>query len=220
MHDDFAIEPQPGIPAPLPKGENILWQGGPDRKAFAIRILHMRKIAFYFGILCLWKGIAGFYDGKAFGDIVTSMGITALMGIAVMLIAWWYAGKVAKATIYTLTNKRLIMRKGVALPVTFQFPFTQIIGASRQVNNDGTATLCLDIAEHTKIAWPVLWPHVRPWHLAKPQPALRHIADYETAERLLIAGLSAAHSTKRAQQTEEAKHINAPIITGLEPIAS
>lgn len=220
MHDDFAIEPQPGIPAPLPKGENILWQGGPDRKAFAIRILHMRKIALYFGLLCLWKGIAGFYDGKALGDIITAIGITALMGGAVMLIAWWYAGKVATATIYTLTNKRLIMRKGVALPVTFQFPFTQIVGASRQINSDGTATLCMNLIEHTKIAWPILWPHVRPWRLAKPEPALRHIADHENAERLLIEGLSKAHGKVHAQMAEEAKHPKAPIITGLEPIAS
>lgn len=41
-HDDFAVEPIPGLPGIPPEGEEILWQGKPDvwalaRDAFSIR---------------------------------------------------------------------------------------------------------------------------------------------------------------------------------------
>ena len=36
-HDDFAVEPLPGLPAQPPKGEVILWQGRPQTFALARR---------------------------------------------------------------------------------------------------------------------------------------------------------------------------------------
>ena len=32
---DFNFEPQPGLPAPLPQGEDLLWQGSPDARLLA-----------------------------------------------------------------------------------------------------------------------------------------------------------------------------------------
>jgi hypothetical protein len=42
-----------GLPGPLPKGEQMLWQGGPSWKHVAVRVLHVRKLIIYFAILSL-----------------------------------------------------------------------------------------------------------------------------------------------------------------------
>ena len=65
-HDDFEIEPIPGLPAKLPKGEHIVWQGKPDRGTFARVVLHERKIVLYFLLLIGWKFGTGIYDGETF----------------------------------------------------------------------------------------------------------------------------------------------------------
>ena len=55
-HDDFAVETVPGLPAALPAGESLLWQGKPQWRSLAIRALHARKVAIYFLILMVWSG--------------------------------------------------------------------------------------------------------------------------------------------------------------------
>jgi hypothetical protein len=37
----------------------------------------------------------------------------------------------------------------------------------------------------TRIGWLVLWPHVRPWHMARTQPALRCIPEAAQVARLI-----------------------------------
>ena len=36
-HDDFAFEPVRGLPAELPRGERLIWQGAPDWRLLAIQ---------------------------------------------------------------------------------------------------------------------------------------------------------------------------------------
>jgi hypothetical protein len=52
-HDDFEFEPIRGLPAMLPAGERLLWQGTPNWRGLAVRSYHVRKIAAYFAFLAL-----------------------------------------------------------------------------------------------------------------------------------------------------------------------
>ena len=52
-HDDFEFEPVRGLPAMLPPGERLLWQGNPAWRSLAIRAYHVRKVALYFAVLVL-----------------------------------------------------------------------------------------------------------------------------------------------------------------------
>ncbi len=52
---DFDFDAAPGLPEPLPAGERILWQGGPQWGAVAVRILHVRAVALYFAVLLAWS---------------------------------------------------------------------------------------------------------------------------------------------------------------------
>ncbi|MEM8749460.1 MAG: photosynthetic complex putative assembly protein PuhB [Pseudomonadota bacterium] len=194
-HDDYHAEPVPGLPARLPEGEHILWQGAPDRSSMARYALHTRKLAVYFGLLIVWKLVAGLSDGNAMREIAISIGGTVLLGAVALGIFFGIATLMARTTVYTITNKRIVMRFGIALPITFQFPFSQIVSADVQHLDDGLGSIVFALKEHTKISWPVLWPHVRPWKLAQPQPALRAIGNIDAVAKLLAEHLSAAHGT-------------------------
>ncbi|MFY8152267.1 MAG: photosynthetic complex putative assembly protein PuhB, partial [Hyphomicrobiales bacterium] len=129
-HDDFAFEPIPGLPARPPEGETILWQGGPDWRGLAWRAFHVREVAFYFGALVAAQPVLALIQGTPLAATLLPMTWIALAGsIAAGLLAAlaWLA---ARGTVYTITNRRLVMRFGIALPMTINLPFALVAGAS------------------------------------------------------------------------------------------
>lgn len=203
-HDDFEKEPIPGLPQRLPEGENILWQGQPDQGCLRRSVFHIRKIGIYFGIVLAWNVGTAMYDGASAAAVITAGVGTALLAAALYGLIWWFARAVERSTVYTITNKRVVMRFGVALPMTFNFPFSQINSADIRSLGDGNGIIALSLKEHTKISWVILWPHARPWKLAKPQPALRAISDVAIPAKILADGLRAEHG-KDAMTTSHAK---------------
>ena len=106
--------------------------------------------------------------------MAVAMGLPYLMlGLLGLGIIYGLAWAQARATIYTMTTARVVMRIGAALPVTFNLPFAQIGAAILDLRRDGTGTIALDTLGETRISVLVAWPHVRPGHWAKTQPALR-----------------------------------------------
>ncbi|MEM9731906.1 MAG: photosynthetic complex putative assembly protein PuhB [Pseudomonadota bacterium] len=193
QHNEYEFEPTPGLPARLPEGEHIVWQGSPERGELARGALHVRKIGLYFILLALWRVAAGLADGLAASAIAFSTIGTLLLGALALAVLFGIAHAMAKTTIYTITNRRVVMRFGVALPMTFQLPFSQITNADMVRATGTSGSIALTTKEHTKLVWPVLWPHVRPWKLAKPQPTLRALADVGPVAQLLAENLRAAH---------------------------
>ena len=68
--NEHDYEPIPGLPAPLPEGETILWQGAPRWESFARRAMRVRLVAGYFVALAVW-GIAGRLSSPAEGVVST-----------------------------------------------------------------------------------------------------------------------------------------------------
>lgn len=203
-HDDFEREPIPGLPAHLPEGEHIVWQGSPSASSFARNILHKRKIMVYFAIVAAWKFGTGLYDGDTLRQSIMTAGTLLMAAGIVFGIIWWYARAVKRSTIYTITNKRVVMRFGVALPVTFNYPFAQITSADVKESNEDHGSITLGLKEHTKISWAILWPHARPWKLARPEPAIREVADVANVAKLLSENLHAFHNMEERKLAPEA----------------
>lgn len=183
-HDDFAFDALPGLPERPPQGELILWQGRPDPWALARDAYRLRWIAGYFALIVLWRAGVGFADGGL--AMAMAMGLPyvalAILGLAIVYGLAWVQ---ARATTYTLTTARVVLRIGAALPVTFNLPFVQIGAANLDLRRDGTGTIALDTLGETRISVLVAWPHLRPGHWAKTQPALRSIPDAARIARLL-----------------------------------
>lgn len=195
-HDDFAVEPVRGLPEKPPVGEIILWQGRPDTWALAREALNLNWIIGYFVLLIVWRVGASSADypiGQALTHAIPFLLIGAVTAGLLLLIAWVQA----KATVYTVTTARVAMRVGAALTVTLNLPYTRIEAADLDLRKSGTGTIAFRTAGETKLSFLVLWPHVRPWHAKRPQPALRCIPDAEKVARMI----GEAVETRMAQPT-------------------
>ena len=162
-----------GLPEALPKGEKILWQGAPDFTDLMVRVFHMKKIAVYFALLMAVRG-SYLYSLDAPGLtilagvlLVAGLGLTALAALGIL--AWL----TARTTAYTLTDQRVVMRIGIVLTLTFNLPLKKIETAGLQLTTKGFADIPLVLSGGDRIGWLNLWPHARPWQIAKPQPMLR-----------------------------------------------
>jgi hypothetical protein len=174
-HDDFeGPEPVPGLPATPPEGERILWQGRPDWWALTRESLLFWWVAGYFVFLGAWRSVA-LMDivplATAIWGAVPFLLLGAVVCALLMLTAWAQA----RATMYTITNRRVAMRVGAALTVTLNLPFREISNAALDVRKGGTGTIVFDLMGETRLSYLVFWPHVRPWRINPTQPALRCI---------------------------------------------
>jgi len=202
-HDDFDFDAAPGLPTKLPKGEILLWQGAPDWSALAVRVFHIRKLAAYFSVLVIWTVGYALMEGGD-GDILMALWPipAALAAIGVMVVLAWLT---ARNTIYTITTRRIVIRFGVALPMTINLPFTVVGSAALKEYGGGVGDISIETTGSDQIAYLVLWPHVRPWKIAKVQPTLRCVPEAPRIARLLSNALIAAvgPSTAKPQATVE-----------------
>lgn len=188
----FEVPPLRPLPASLPAGERLLWQGGPQWRAMALRVFHVRKVAIYFALLIGYRVVAGVHDATPFRDTIRPALVLAGLGLAACLILAALAWLVSRTTTYSITSGRVIMQIGVALPITFNLPFGVLSAAAVKLNRDGTGTVPLTLTKGNRLSYAVLWPHVRPWRNAKAEPSLRLIPDAARVARLLAEAVTAA----------------------------
>jgi hypothetical protein len=198
-HDDFAFEPVKGLPETPPEGERILWQGRPDAWALALESMNLKWVMGYFVLLAAWRLVAAI-DLMPLAQAVAISTPFIVMGLIVCALLAIVAWVQARATVYTITNRRVAMRVGAALTVTLNLPYTQIANANLDLRRRGTGTIALELMGETRFSYLVLWPHVRPWHLRNPEPALRCIPD---AER--VAGILAEAAETRVAEPQVAR---------------
>ena len=196
--NEHDYEPVPGLPGPLPEGETILWQGAPRWQVFARRAMRVRLVAGYFVLLAIW-GVAGrLSSGTAKYDVALSaLRLCGLAAVAIALLVL-FAWLVARTTMYTITNRRVVMRFGIALSITVQIPFVMIASAGARSWSDGGGDIALNLISSQGIGYLVMWPHVRPWRLGKAEPTLRGIGD-ATAVSLILGRALAASASQPAR---------------------
>ncbi len=182
---EYDYEPTPGLPGRLPKGEHVLWQGAPDWRSLAIRAFHARKVAIYCIVLMAWHFYGRIHDGYSVAMALNALMIPLLLTIAVTALLAGLAWLSARTTIYTITNRRIVMRAGIALPMSINIPFKSLAEGNLKLHRDGTGDVILKIVGNDRIAYLHLWPHVRRWRFKRPEPMLRCIPEpLQAAETL------------------------------------
>jgi hypothetical protein len=116
----------------------------------------------------------------------------AALGLLALLV--WL---VSRTSVYTVTDRRVVMRIGVVLGITFNLPYSQIVSAGLRTNKDGTGDITLVLADTDHIAYIHLWPHARPWHLKRTEPMLRALPQVQGVAQILAGALAASASTAR-----------------------
>jgi lipid-A-disaccharide synthase-like uncharacterized protein len=182
--DDFAVEPIEGLPELLPKGEVILWQGRPNWLRLTIESLNLWWVIGYFGLLAAWRFLTVIDYmplGTAFYASIPFLFVAAFVGLLLCGVGYIQA----KETLYTITNRRVVMRIGAALTLTLNLPFTKIDNAAVAKKRGGFGNIALETSGDTKFSFFVLWPHARSWYFGKPQPTLKCIPDIEKVSSIL-----------------------------------
>ncbi len=181
-----------GLPAALPAGERLLWRGTPDWRALAVHTLHLRKLTVYFAALLalrLWLSLdAGTPLAGAIGS-VAGLGLVALLGLGFVALFAWLT---ARDTVYTLTDRRLVMRIGIALPMSVNLPFARIDNAALKRFRDRSGEIELALDRSVRASYVVMWPHVRTLKLLSVTPVLRGLPEPDRVARLLGRALTAA----------------------------
>jgi hypothetical protein len=168
MTIEYENEPIKGLPGFLPKDESIVWQGSPDWRSMARGVFHTRLVAAWFILVAMAAFVAG---GTGLTGAIVTLCVAAL-GLAVLAgLAWAQA----RTTVYTLTQKRIVMRFGVALPKCVNLPLAQIASADLKPTGPDHCDIALTVAGRFPLGWLQMWPHVRPWKVASPQPMLRGV---------------------------------------------
>ncbi len=195
---EYEYEPVPGLPEPLPPGEEMLWQGAPRWQSMARYALHARKVALYFLALLLLHLVWELTGGKPlFETLAASLQLAVPAALAIGLLAL-LAWLLSRASVYTITSRRVVMRFGVAIPISINLPFAQIANVALREHGDGTGDIPLTLASRVRSSYLILWPHARPWYFSPPQPMLRAIPEAAEVARILASALSAA-AAERAQ---------------------
>lgn len=188
-HDDFEREPIAGLPAVPPPDETILWQGSPSWRTVARRVLHVDLVAAYFALMLAWRIATGLGTGQTASELVSTLLPFVALSLAAIGVLTLIAWRIERTTIYTITSRRVAMRFGVALPITFNIPFRFIQSAGVRRHGQGHGDLALELAPGERLAYLVLWPHARPWRLRSPQPMFRALADIDATARILSEAL-------------------------------
>ena len=189
-HDDFASEPVRGLPEVPPEGERILWQGRPDWLALSWDALSLPWVAGYFAVLTLWR-FATVVDLMPLPQAIGASVPFVILGAVVIALLLLVGYVQARATVYTVTNRRVAMRIGAALTVTLNLPYTQLASADMALRRRGTGSIALSLMGDTRLSYLVCWPHVRPWRMRDTQPTLRNIPEPERVARLIAEAAEA-----------------------------
>lgn len=193
---EHEFEAQYGLPERLPAGERLLWQGAPAWRELARRAFHLDKLALYFGVILALRATVVVADGGSLATALHAVVVLAplfAIGLGLAALLAWLA---ARTTAYTLTDKRIVMRIGIVLSVTYNLPLRCIAGADlrRATGNNGVSgDIALALLPGTRIAYLQLWPHARPWRVKEPEPMLRCLPDAERVANLLAQQWSRAN---------------------------
>lgn len=209
--DEEEFEPMLGLPEIPPEDEHILWQGEPSVRAIAQRVFHIGMMVVYFALLFAWSVYDQTQGGASMGAAISGSTILVVPLGFVTFMLFGLAWIIAKTSVYTVTNKRVVMRVGVALSKAVNLPFAQIVALNERVGRDGTVDIALTMADDAQPHYMFLWPHVRPRTWRKVQPMLRGIAFNDPVRAKLLEAISAYHGQEVSSVSSvQPEHEEAP----------
>jgi Bacterial PH domain len=196
MSSEIEVESIPGLPHDLPPGERVIWQGKPQWKGLARQTFKIGWLAAYFVVFASARLVVAIQQQEG---VAGALGVGLVLVLAgaclgvLALLAWLYA----RTSIYTLTTRRIVLRTGVALPMTWNLPFSRLAAADVKLRSAGDGDIVLQLKSPDRIAWLQLWPHTAPWQFVAARPALRTILE-PARVAVLVADAVAAWAAKES----------------------
>lgn len=181
---------QRSLPAPLPPGERVLWQGRPDWRVLARRAFHVRGAGIYFALLAAWRAGTALDAGAPVAALYAVLLLGGLGAVACGLLLF-LAYINARASLFTITTGRVLLRTGAALTRTADLPFTALDLADVRLNPDGSGDIAFVPAVGQRLSWLVLWPYVRNGR-GRSEPMLRALPDAAAVADIVARAMAQA----------------------------
>jgi Bacterial PH domain len=197
---EYDFEPTRGMPGHLPHDEHIIWQSAPDWKHLFLGALHTRICVAYFVAIVIWSLLQA--------DVKTAAAV-AMLGSVVIALSALFAWGVERTSVYTLTNKRIVLRVGVALNKCINIPLSEIESANLKMQGDGHGNIVLDLKGIPRLGYMMLWPHARSLRIVRPRPMLRAIPDARNVAALLFKATQKVQAIAPAEASSAPAHAHA-----------
>lgn len=191
-------------PVRLREAETIVWQGSPHWRVTAVRLFHVRLIAAYCGALMLADMVAARLQHLGAWGAVQAAEPGFLIGVGTLLFFAALAWGTARTTRYTVTNDRVVLQFGLALHGTLSIPLHRIAAVAVRVRGDATGDVVLQPHRGSQLGFVKLWPCVRPWHFAAPQPMLRDTPQAAQVATVLTRLIAASQRHTEPVATQKA----------------
>jgi membrane protein YdbS with pleckstrin-like domain len=185
LDPDFDFETPTGVPDKLPRGERIMWQGAPNWASLVRHAFHADKIALYFAASIALRLIFNWYDGVPRAEMLAGVSALLIACVLALIIVSLLAWQAVRTTVYTLTTHRVVVRYGMAFPMTLRIPLSRVASANLAARADGTGDIALTPEPGARLAYLMLWPHARAWHVMNPVPTLRSVPDAAQVAQLV-----------------------------------
>jgi hypothetical protein len=85
----------------------------------------------------------------------------------------------------------VLLRHGVAVPLTMDVPFTLVDNVAFSGFPNGTGDIAITVPPQHRVGYLITWPHVRPGEFTRPQPSFRALTDGHAAADILSKALAA-----------------------------
>jgi hypothetical protein len=174
-----------GVGEPLPAGETLLWEGRPDLSAIAFRVLHLRLLVVYWGVVAAGFVAFGLAGGKGGGALAADLAWLVVVGLLGSGILFLFATAIRRSTTYALTDRRVVIRLGMAFPSVLNLPLHRIDAVDYRPTGARHGEVVLSPAGGEQVGWLYLWPHAQPRAFRNPKPAFRALSGAEEVGRMV-----------------------------------
>jgi hypothetical protein len=154
--------------------------------------MHVQAIAGYFGLLLAWRLLTVWTVSHDVRETAASTVPLLLVAATAFALIALVSRLIAKTTVYSITSKRIVMRYGIALPVTVNVPYNVIGSADLKSYPDGSGDIAFAVQGPNPLGYYHLWPHARGWRVARPQPSFRSLEEAAEVANVLAKALHAA----------------------------
>lgn len=171
--------PVDGFERILPEGETVLWTGAPDAMTWLRRSWALRGVWLWVGAVALFSAV------QRGGIVVPELTWIFLVGVVGTLFVAGAVLWTTRATRYLVTDRRVAMAIGLALPGEANIPLIDLENAAVRRYGDGSGDIALRPKRPVGAGYLILWPHVRPWRIGHPEPTLRALSDVDAVASAL-----------------------------------
>jgi len=117
---EFDFEPVRGLPASLPEGETLLWQGHPEWRSLALRAFHVGHVAVYFAALAAWAVGSAWAAGTGWaGAFAAAAWVPAMAAAAIALLGMtgYFTGVVRAPLTAVIIISETTASRGLMMPL-------------------------------------------------------------------------------------------------------